>query len=103
MAFCPQCQAKIGATAAKCPSCGYDFPGAGDEPEPKREGIAYSALADIALMVSGVAAGLGCLAAVLGCIEALILGQWLVGLVVCPIAFFLQLGMLVVFLRIQNV
>jgi hypothetical protein len=26
MAFCPKCKGVMGATAAACPQCGYDFP-----------------------------------------------------------------------------
>ncbi len=102
MAYCPKCNAEMGARDVVCPSCGYNFP---TEPEQvlKRTGIADSVWADVALMVGGVAAGFCCLGSVFYALVMLIQGQFLQGFVVAPLAFFLNLAMLVVFLRIQKV
>lgn len=103
MAFCPKCKGEMGATEIVCPHCGYDFPSPDLYASNSQNGIAYSRLADIALVISMISAGLGCVVAVVATVIALLHGQLFGALVVGPIAFFLQLGMLVVFLRIQNV
>lgn len=85
-----------------CAKCGYDFP-AKESTEPKRRhGFAYSGLADLALIVSTIAAVLSVLITVYIGIVALSYREWLTALVICPIAFLLQVGMLVVFLRVQD-
>jgi hypothetical protein len=92
----------MGTRDIVCPSCGYDFP---SEPDRAlgRAGIAYSAWADVALMVGGVVAGLSCVGSVFYSLAMLIQGKFLLGLLVGPVAFFLNLAMLVVFLRIQKI
>lgn len=104
MAFCPQCKGEMPTTAVLCPHCGYDFPpsaattnvgGAG-------EGFAYSPLADVALIISSIAAAVGCGVAVLVGIGAIAQVDWFHGLVLAPLGFFLQLGLLVAFLRVQQ-
>lgn len=104
MAFCPQCKGEMPTTAVLCPHCDYDFPpsaattnvgGAG-------EGFAYSPLADVALIISCIAAAVGCGVAVLVGIGAIAQGDWFHGLFLAPLGFFLQLGLLVVFLRVQQ-
>lgn len=103
MAFCPECSAEISATAVECDSCGFRFPKTADTRSKSRpEGLAYSGLADIALVVSMIAAAFGCVGAVIAGISSVLRGEFLSGLVVAPIAFFLQLGMLVVFIRVQD-
>lgn len=102
MAYCPQCKGDMTATAIVCPHCGYDFPDTGETSKGPRTGFAYSPLADIALIVSMIAAVLGACGAALVTIIALVHGQFVYGLFVGPIAFLLQLGMLVVFLRVQQ-
>lgn len=99
MAFCPQCSREISATAPVCPHCGYDFPA---ETSPARTGFAYSGWADMALLVGTAAAGLGCVFAVIFAVFSLIQGNLLSALVVGPLAFFLQLAQLVVFVRVQH-
>jgi hypothetical protein len=99
--YCPRCKGEMAANATRCPHCGYDFP-LGDAQDPvRRSGFAYSTLADVALLISMFAAAIGCIVAAIGSIVSLLAGQLVNGLVVGPIAFFLQLGMLVVFLRVQ--
>ncbi len=100
MAFCPKCSGVMDTAAVACPHCGYAFPPA--DPNP-RDGLAYSPLANLALIVGILAAGLGCVVAVIGTIIALVTGQWGTALVVGPLAFFLQLAMLVVFMRVQRI
>jgi hypothetical protein len=102
MAFCPKCKGDMAATAIVCPHCGYDFPDPDSTSTGQRKGFAYSPLADLALLVSMIAAVLGACGAVLATIVALFHGQLIYGLFVGPIALLLQLGMLVVFLRVQQ-
>ena len=99
MAYCPQCNGVLDARAVACPQCGYDFP---PPAEPSR-GLAYSRLADVALFVGMVVAGLGAAASVVGSVVAMLNGEWLIGLVICPLTFFLKLALLVVFVRVQRV
>lgn len=100
MALCPECSSEMGQTEVVCPECGFDFP---DEPtRPNKSGLAHSPLADIALVVGGVAAGLASVASIFGGIVAAMHGDFWNGLVVAPISFFLCLAMLVVFVRIQE-
>ena len=98
MAFCPKCFAAMEATEVVCPSCGYDFP---EESIPKLEGFAYSTFADVALVVSMVAAGLGCIVAVYLAVMFLVFGAWSQSFT-AAIAFFLQLGMLIVYMRVSD-
>ena len=98
MAVCPKCSAAMGAMDVACPACGYDFP---EDPVPRREGFAYSSFADVALIISMVAAGLGCAAALFFAVVSLLMGSFrdsFVGF----IAFFGQLGMLIVFMRVSD-
>lgn len=99
MAFCPECKGLMGATEAVCPHCGFNFPTVTTSSQPT--GFAYSPLADAGLTISMIAAGVGCIAAVLVAVVSL-LRLDLVGAVLSTLAFFLQLGMLVVFLRVSD-
>ncbi len=98
MAICPKCNAAMAATEAVCPSCGYDFP---EERAPRREGIAYSAFADVALVVSMLAVGLGCLLTLYLTVTHLLRGQ-ASKLLESAITFFLLFGMLIVFMRVSD-
>jgi hypothetical protein len=100
MASCPKCGATMGQMDVVCPKCGYDFP---DPPVVPRVGIAYSKLADLALMVGGVWAGLASLGFVASGVMALADARYLEAFVVAPTGFFLCLAFLVVCIRIQNV
>jgi hypothetical protein len=99
MAFCPNCDAVIGAAERKCPECEYDFP---LPPDFRRERFAYSKIANISLLIGAWAAGLGCAAVTVSSVVALFHGDACGGLVVGPLTFFVLLGMLVVFLRVQD-
>lgn len=102
MAICPSCRGEMKTLDVVCPHCGYDFPPA--EPpasaEFRREGIEYSAIADVALLISALSAAFGCLATLwmIG-VSLLVTRVWFDAFLLYPLAFFLQLGMLVVFLR----
>ena len=101
MAYCPKCNGEIGERAKVCRYCGYDFP---SEPDPAlgRNGIAYSAWAEFALIIGAFVAVLGCLGSVIGSVVAVFSGRLLQGFVFGPVAFFYSLAMLVVFIRIQK-
>lgn len=99
MAFCPKCSGVMEGTAILCPHCGYDFP---MEPESRR-GIAYSPRANIALIVGIVAAGLGCAGSTIAAIVALVNEQLLTAFFIAPLAFFQQLALLVLFVRVQRI
>jgi hypothetical protein len=102
MAYCPKCKGEMLPTAIECPHCGYDFPPEHADGKASRGGFAYSPLADLALIVSMVAASVGaCVAAIIS-VVSLFHGEFLNGLVLYPIAFLLQIGMLVVFLRVHQ-
>jgi hypothetical protein len=98
MAICPKCRAAMGATEVACPSCGYDFPA---ELAPKREGFAYSAFADVGLIVSMMAAGLGCVVSVYFVVMFLLMGMFSQSSLAAIIVF-LQLGVLIVFMRVSD-
>lgn len=102
MAYCPKCRGEMPAEAPACPHCGYDFSGTSPSKSSVRDGFAFSPLADLALVVSSIAAALGTLVAVYFTVVMLATGDWYHGLVVGPLTIFLLLGMLVVFLRVQQ-
>ena len=100
MAFCPQCRKEMGQMDAVCPHCGYDFPT--QEPEaPEPSGIAYSGLADIALIIGEIAATLGAIMA-LFYVVMLLLGLHILHALVAVIGFFVSLANFVVFVRIRD-
>jgi hypothetical protein len=101
VAYCPECGGEMDAAAPACPRCGYDFPQPPEPPAPP--GLAYSPLAEVALVVGIVAAGIGCLLAIVAAAVALVQGEWGRALIVSPLAFFLQLAMLVVFVRVRRI
>jgi len=99
MAYCPKCAGVLDLGAVVCSHCGYDFPPGNPN---LRRGIVYSMLANIALFVGIVAAGFACLLAVITTISGLFNAEWMTALVYGPLAFFLCLAMLVVFVRVQR-
>ena len=102
MAFCPKCKGEMRATDTVCPHCGYDFPAVANASARATRSFPYSPLADLALIAATFAAALGCLITLIAGVMALLNGALLYALVVVPIAFLIQLGSLVVFLRIQD-
>lgn len=99
MAYCPKCKGEMAAMETVCPHCGYDFP----VQAARREGIAYSRLADIALLVCTIVSGIGCVVVIFAVVAAILEGHLLIALIVGPIVFLEQLGLFVVFVRIQDV
>jgi hypothetical protein len=67
-----------------------------------RQGFAYSGLAEFALSVGTVCACLGCILTVVWAIADAAKGQGGYALIVGPLGFFLQLAMVVVFLRVRD-
>ena len=97
MAFCPKCKGVMDEMGTACPHCGFDFPSTFAE---RRSGIEFSRLADVALSIAAIVAGLGCVAAVIAMPIAVLREQWWTALIACPTAFFYQLALLVVFVRV---
>jgi uncharacterized membrane protein YvbJ len=62
MASCPNCGGQMSVTQVVCPHCGYDFP-VQNRPHTtqaaEKKGIAYTALADFALVMGMLISGLG--------------------------------------------
>lgn len=63
MAYCPKCKGEMLPTAIECTHCGYDFPSRNSDGRGSQSGFAYSPLADLALIVSMIAASIGACAA----------------------------------------
>ena len=102
MAYCPECNGEMPVTAVECPHCEFRFPETAPDNSDRRPGFAWSPLADIALIVSTAAAAIGaCISGIYGLI-ALSQGLLFQALVVAPIGFLIQLGIVVVFLRVQE-
>lgn len=99
MAYCPKCSGTLDADSVVCPHCGYDFPSGSPD---HRRGIVYSPLATLALATGTVVAGLGSATAVFVSVEALLNGKRSIGLFWGPLAFFLLLAQMVVFVRVQQ-
>lgn len=102
IAFCPNCHLEIPATAVVCPHCEYDFPEVDTPAQSSERGFPYNSLANIALLISTVAAGIGMAAALFFSVIALCSGDLCSGLFLGPVAFFVQMGLMVVFLRVQD-
>lgn len=58
MAICPKCKGEMVPFEAICPHCGFDFP---EPPRPPRRRLTYSTLANVALILGQIVAGLACL------------------------------------------
>jgi hypothetical protein len=100
MATCPNCGGAMSVTAAVCPHCSYDFPlQKSDKPEPR--GIAYSALADLSLVVGMACAALGAIAMLVAIGAALLESKYQQALV-AVLLFFLLLALYVVFVRVAD-
>jgi len=89
----------------QCSDCGFDFPDTLliDTKSDPKSGFAHSPLADVSLIIGGIAAGFGCVGAIVSGIVALASGQFWNALFVAPVTFFLCFAMLVVYIRIQHV
>jgi len=100
MARCSQCGGDVAKTDVSCRHCGQEFP-----PRPildRDAGLAYSRLADAALIVGQIVAGIAFTIAVVACVLALLVGEWWVAFVRGPIAALLVLANFVVFARVRD-
>jgi hypothetical protein len=100
MATCPNCKADMDAMAAVCPHCGYDFP-LHQTSKPERRGIAYSALADLSLVVGMLCTALGAIS-MLVFVGAALLDRNLRAGFSSLITFFILLALFVVFQRVAD-
>ena len=97
MAFCPKCGGQMDTAGAVCPHCGFDFPK--ENGRRARRGLAYSPLANTALVIGKIVAAIACVVSVIGCLMSLLAGHLVDALIRGPIAFFLCLAMFVLFVR----
>ena len=88
--------------AIECPHCGFDFPSVDTLTAGRESGFAYSALADTALIISTFTFAMGAGVSLFWTFAMLFNGQIVISLTYGPLAFFLQLGLVVVFLRVQQ-
>jgi len=105
MAFCPKCNGEMNLADPVCPHCGYDFPNTTTASDRASRRFPYSPFADLALVAASIAAFLGCLITLFAAVSAMMTvdgGGFLYALVILPIAFLVQLGNLVVLLRVQD-
>ena len=103
MVFCQKCKGSMATTDIVCPGCGYEFPPISEVRTPVSEDkFAFSPLAETALTISMLAAGFGALGAVIYAITALSQANLLAGLVLAPVAFFQQIGVIVLILRARR-
>ncbi len=100
MAFCTQCTKEMGQTDVVCPHCGYDY--ATHESEmPESVGLAYSGLADLALIIGQVMTAISCIITLIYGVIFLLSFHFLLALG-AVIGFFLSLANFVVFVRIRD-
>ena len=97
MAFCPKCGGQMDTAGAVCQHCGFDFPK--ENGRRARRGLAYSPLANTALVIGKIVAAIACVVSVIGCLMSLLAGHLVDALIRGPIAFFLCLAMFVLFVR----
>jgi hypothetical protein len=102
MAYCPECKGEMPLAAVECPHCEFRCPATAAYDSNRRPGFAWSPLADIALSVSTVAAVLATLCAFYLGVISLFAGNLFDALVVAPISVLILLGIVVVFLRVQE-
>lgn len=100
MATCPNCKGAMSVTAPVCPHCGYDFPLQKPE-KPQPRGIAYSALADFALVIGMISAAIGALGMLILC-GAAVLDHNFRAAFEAALRFFVLLALYVVFVRVVD-
>jgi hypothetical protein len=101
-AFCPECEQPLDEPphAAAAPR---DKPlGTPEGAPPPGAGFAYSPLAHLALGVGLLWALIGCGATVVWAVVSVTRRDWVTACVACPICFFLELALVVVFLRVKD-
>lgn len=113
---CPNCQELIEDNFDTCWNCGTHTDGTRDpsftrDPDTTakqskeslaRSGIAYSSVADIALIIGQGCALIGCVCAIIFGIQCLRADNWIGALLLAPLSFFLSLANFVVFARVSR-
>ena len=99
-ATCPKCRQQMSVMATVCPHCSYDFPETSSDLAPRR-GIAYSAVADLALVIGMLATGVSAIGVLVAIVLALLQGKVLYALAAVPL-FFMSLAQYVVFQRVAD-
>jgi hypothetical protein len=100
MAICPNCKGLMSSLAIVCPHCGYDFPS--DKPEKHdRRGIAYTAFADLVLVVGMICAVIGAIAMLAVILFGIISKNFIVG-ASGVLGFILQSALYVVYQRVAD-
>ena len=100
MAYCPECNSEMGMTDTLCSGCGYDFPQEGRHRTIGRPGLAYSSLADLALLIGEIVSGLKAIAFAIGAVVMLFRGELLIA-VGATLLSLLAFGLFVVFARVR--
>ena len=101
MATCPKCDGPMESTDGVCLQCQLEFQNTlATSPAPK-VGFAYSRVADLALTVGLCCAVLGCVVAILWTLVLMARGNALAPMI-GVLAFFQQLGMVIVFMRVSD-
>ncbi|MCA9212989.1 MAG: hypothetical protein KDB27_07990 [Planctomycetales bacterium] len=125
---CPNCEEQIEDNFDTCWNCGTqpdgttdswfarnpDAPAAADQSKevfaelsndanrPARNGFAYSAFADFALLVGQACAMIGCVSAIIYGVRSMMAESWFGGSLMAPLLFFLSLAHFVVFSRVSR-
>ena len=106
MAYCPECQGEIGVTDISCSHYGSDFAlREADSVSASRQRsgcIAYSSYADFAIAVSILVSAVVYVLISLSGILGLFSDDWLIAVLATPVAFVLQFGILVLFIRVRD-
>jgi hypothetical protein len=115
MAFCPSCNAPMGARDVRCEACGYEFPPELDKG--RFAGLEYSGFADGILMLAAVILGVGSAVALIYWFWLLVLGIftgfglwnslhngfWMTFGVYLPLSLISQVSSVIVLLRARHV
>jgi hypothetical protein len=101
-AFCPECNQPLDEPPRGAAAPEGKPLGGSEGARPPGAAFAYSPLAQAALVVGLLWAVIGCVFAAGWAVVSVVQRDWLTGLVVCPICFFLQLALVVVFLRVMD-
>ena len=103
-AFCPECAEPLDDPSVEgAPPSRPGFAYSSLEGAPlSRPGFAYSPLARVALLVGVLFSLIGCVAVGVWAMVSVAQGNWVTGLLVCPICFFHELAFAVVFMRVMD-
>ena len=101
-AFCPECAEPLDEPPSRPAPQEVKQSGAPEGAPLSGPGLAYSPLAHAALVVGVLFALIGCVVSAVWAVVSVGRGDWGTALLVCPISFFLQLALAVVFLRVMD-